>query len=155
MSLEKLLKELELSGKIKKQTTDETYLNGLLHAATNNFNAAADNLNRHNEVAFKAAYDGLLQISRVILLINGYRPHDGEQHKTTFIVAGAYLGDNFKGLVSKIDKYRRRRNECIYNPIDMISAKEAEAIIDTAKSYQNAVKTYLKGCKIQLELFDE
>jgi len=155
MSLPKLLKELEAQGKIKKQKTDETYLNGLLHAASVNFEAATSNLNHYNEVAFKAAYDGLLQISRVILLINGYRPHDGEQHKTTFIVAGAFLGDEFKELISKIDKYRKRRNECIYNPIDMISEKEAASILETSKKYQKAVSHYLKGFKMQLELFNE
>jgi len=154
MSLQKLLKELETQGKIKKQKTDESYLNGMLHSASINFKAAADNMNRYNEVAFKAAYDGLLQISRVVLLINGYRPHDGEQHKTTFIVAGAFLGDEFNDLISKIDSYRRRRNECIYNPIDSISSKEAESILETSKKYRAIVAQYLRSLNVQLDMFD-
>jgi len=154
MSLQKLLKDLEVQGKIKKQQTDDIYLNGLLHAANINFKASTDNLNKYSEVAFKSAYEGLLQLSRVILLINSYRPTDGEQHRTTFIVAGAFLGDEFENLIIRIDKYRKRRNESIYNPIDGISVEEAKSILETTKKYRQAVSEYLKSLDVQLDLFD-
>src|SRR3990172_469032 len=115
MNLESLLDKLMKEGKIKKQKTDVHYLNGLLNAAHNNFLAAKYNLDGGFwETAFKSAYDGLLQISRFVLLLNGYRPDDGEQHKTTFIVAGAFLGDDFSDLIERIDRYRIKRNNAIY-----------------------------------------
>ncbi|MCK4430227.1 MAG: hypothetical protein KAW19_02895, partial [Candidatus Aminicenantes bacterium] len=56
------------------------YLNNLLVSAKRNFEAAALVKEKVDEAAFKLVYDGLLQIGRLILLMNGYRPDDGEQH---------------------------------------------------------------------------
>lgn len=110
MSLKNLLDKLLQEGKIRKQDTDINYLNNLLNSARQNFSSAKYNLKGHfYETAFKSTYDGLLQISRALLLLNGYRPDDGEQHKTTFMVAGAVLGEEFKELIERIDRYRVKR----------------------------------------------
>lgn len=155
MNLENLLNKLLEEGKIRKQDTDINFLNGLLSAAHQNFLAAKYNLGGgFSETAFKSAYDGLLQISRVILFLNGFRPDDGEQHKTTFLVAGALLGDDFSELIGKIDRYRIKRNNAVYQPIDFISRNEAMGILNLAKEYWLAVKKYLKDKNKQLELFN-
>lgn len=86
--------------------------------------------------------------------MNGFRPDDGEQHKTTFLVAGALLGDDFSELIGKIDRYRIKRNNAVYQPIDFISKSEAEGIIKSSKEYWFSVKKYLKDKNKQLELFD-
>lgn len=71
MNLENLLNKLLKEDKIKKQKTDISFLNGLLDSARQNFSSAEYNLKGcFYETAFKSAYDGLLQISRVILLLN-------------------------------------------------------------------------------------
>ncbi|MBI3638211.1 hypothetical protein HY227_00510 [Candidatus Wolfebacteria bacterium] len=155
MNLENLLNNLLEEGKIKKQETDNDFLNGLLSAARQNFLAAKYTLEgEFYDTAFKSTYDGLLQISRVILFINGYRPDDGEQHKTTFLVAGAHLGDNFSDLIGKIDRYRIKRNNAVYQPINFISKTEAMGILESAKEYWSAAKKYFKIKNKQLELFD-
>ena len=154
-NLENLLAKLLEEGKIKKQETDINYLNGLLSAAHQNFSAAKYNFDgEFMDTAFKSAYDGLLQISRVILLLNGYRPDDGEQHKTTFLVAGAFLGKEFDDLIAKIDRYRIKRNNAVYQPINFISKSEVSGILESSKEFWIAVKKYLKENNNQLELFD-
>ena len=155
MNLNKLLDKLLKEGKIKRQKTDLDYLNGLLEAAQRNFLAAKYNLkNEFPEIAFKAAYEGLLQLSRVVLLSNGFRPDDGEQHKTTFVVAGMILGKEFGDLIERIDRYRIKRNQSIYQPLCPLSKSEAEGILETAEEYWNVVKKYLKKQNKQLELFN-
>ncbi len=155
MSLENSLNNLLQEGKIKKQRTDTSYLNGLLDSARQNFLSAEYNLKGNfYETALKSAYDGLLQISRVILLLNGYRPNGTEQHKTTFMVAGIILGNDFADLIKKIDKYRVKRNRAVYQPVDFISRSEAENILKTSREYWDTVKTYLSKESSQLELFD-
>ena len=154
MNLKDLLTKLENQGKLKRQPTKPDYLNSLLHAAQRNFKAALANVDDFEEVAFKSAYEGLLQISRVVLLINGYRPDDGGQHKTTFMVAEAILGKDFKKLINRIDIYRIKRNNSIYEPTGLITKTEAKNILKTAKEYWNKVKKYLKEKDDQLELFD-
>ena len=155
MNLNKLLDKLLKEGKIKRQKTDLDYLNGLLEAAQRNFLAAKYNLkNEFPEIAFKAAYEGLLQLSRVVLLSNDFRPDDGEQHKTTFMVAGMILGKEFGDLIERIDRYRIKRNQSIYQPLCPLSKSEAEGILETAEEYWNVVKKYFKKQNKQVELFN-
>jgi hypothetical protein len=70
----KLFDRLSREGKLKRQKTDIDYLNALLDSARRNFEAALVVRGRIEEAAFKLFYDGLLQISRVVVLLNGYRP---------------------------------------------------------------------------------
>lgn len=155
MNLPNFLNQLEKEGKIKRQATDISHLNASLRAASDNLASARFNLkNGYKETAFKSAYDALLQISRVILLLNGFRPDDGEQHKTTFKVAGAILGEEFAELISRIDRFRIKRNSLIYDPLHAISAAEAASILESSRIYWNQAKKYLRSSTRQLELFD-
>jgi hypothetical protein len=61
---ERLIKE----GKLKPQEADIDYLNALLDAARRNFETALVLRGKIDEAAFKLFYDGLLQISRVVVL---------------------------------------------------------------------------------------
>jgi len=154
-NLKNLLDKLLEEGKIREQDTDINYLNGLLVSAKQNFLSAKYNLKGgFYETAFKSAYDGLLQISRVILLFNGYRPDDGEQHKTTFMVAGAILGKELEELIGRIDRYRIKRNRAVYQPTNFMSKSEAEGVLGAAEEYWHSVKKYLKAKSRQLKMFD-
>lgn len=51
------------------------------------------------------------------------------------MVVGAILGKEFKKLVERIDRYRVKRNNAVYQPIDFLSKSEAEGILETAKEY--------------------
>ena len=155
MNSDSLLAKLLKEGKLKEQLTDVQSLNGLLDSARRNLQSAEYNLGGgFHETAFKAAYDGLLQISRVVLLLHGYRPDNGEQHKTTFLVAGALLGKEFEELIERIDRYRVKRHKAIYQPLDFISKSEAENALNTAKEYQRLVGAYLRKKNHQIELFN-
>ncbi len=127
----------------------------MLDAARRNFEAATIVKGKVDEAAFKLVYDGLLQIGRVILLVNGYRPEDGEQHKTTFSVTGEFPGKEFNDLINKIQKFRIKRNDCIYEPRGLISKSEAEAIYKTSQEFWSKAKVYLQKRNPQLKLFKE
>ncbi|MFZ2053933.1 MAG: hypothetical protein WAU81_07010 [Candidatus Aminicenantales bacterium] len=150
-SFDRLIKE----GKLKRQKAEINYLNALLDAAGRNFEAALVVRRRVDEAAFKLFYDGLLQISRVVVLLKGYRPDDGEQHKTTFFVAGEILGPDYKALIRKIQKLRVKRNICLYDPKGLIGKTETEAMYETAKKFWNKVRSYLEKANPQLNLFEE
>jgi len=155
MSLKNLLDELVKEGKLKRQDTGVDYLNSLLEAAKRNFEAAALVKGKVDEAAFKLVYDGLLQIGRLILLLNGYCPDDGEQHKTTFLVAGELLGKEYNYLINKIQRFRIKRNICIYEPKGLINKSEVEAIYRVFKEFWRKVRIYLKEKNPQLKLFNE
>jgi uncharacterized protein (UPF0332 family) len=155
MNSKDFLNELVSKGKLKKQTTDMGYLNGLIEAAKRNFDAAALVKNKVDEAAFKLIYDGLLQISRAVVMLNGYRPDDGEQHKTTFLAAGELMGGEFHDLTDRIQKFRIKRNNCVYEPKGLITGSEVDAILNTAKEYWPRVKRYLQSKNPQLKLFKD
>ena len=153
MNSRALFDRLEKEGKLKRQKADADYLNALLDAAGRNFEAALVVRGQVDEAAFKLFYDGLLQISRVILLLNGLRPDDGEQHKTTFLAAGEILGPEYEDLIRKIQKLRVKRNLCLYDPQGLIGKSETEAMYITAKKFWNKVRSYLEKTNPQLRLF--
>lgn len=153
MSLENTLNNLIKAGKLKKQTTGIDYLDGLLAAAKRNFAAATLLKDKIDEAAFKLVYDGLLQIGRVVLLVNGYRPDDGEQHKTTFLVAGELLGTEYVDLIARIQRFRVKRNDCIYEPKYLISKAETEAIFEISRKFWSKVRVYLERQNPQLKPF--
>jgi hypothetical protein len=150
-----LFDRLSREGKLKRQKTDTDYLNALLDAAGRNFEAALVVRGRVDEAAFKLFYDGLLQISRVVVLLHGYRPDDGEQHKTTFLAAGEILGSEYEDLIRKIQKLRIKRNSCVYDPKGLIGKSETDAMYNTAKIYWTKVRQYLEKANPQLKLFNE
>lgn len=153
MALENLLNDLVREGKLKKQKTGVDYLNDLLFSAKRNFEAAILIKDKVDEAAFKLIYDGLLQIGRVIVLLNGYRPDDGEQHKTTFTVAGEFLGHDFQDIILKIQKFRVKRNDCIYEPKGLVTNNETDAILITAREFWAKARSYLETKNQQLKLF--
>jgi hypothetical protein len=155
MSSGNLLERLSREGKLKPQKADIEYLNALIDAARKNFEAALAVRAIAEEACFKLFYDGLLQISRVVVLLNGYRPDDGEQHKTTFNAAGEILGSEYEDLIKKMQKLRVKRNACIYDPRDLIGESETDAIYSTAKKFWDKVRVYLKKTDPQLRLFKE
>ena len=155
MTSESSLTRLEREGKLRRQTADLGFLNDLLDAARRNFEAAHVLQGKVDEAAFKLYYDGLLQVSRVVLLTAGYRPDDGEPHKTTFQAAGEILGPDFADLIRKIQKYRVKRNDCVYEPRGLIGRSEAEAIHQTARVFWAKVRARLEKENPQLRLFAE
>jgi len=155
MSSSKLFERLCKEGKLKPQKADLDYLNAMLDAARKNFDAALAVRAIAEEAAFKLFYDGLLQISRVVVLLKGYRPDDGEQHKTTFFAAGEILGSEYEDLIRKMQKLRVKRNACIYDPRDLIGKSETDAIYDTARKFWKRVRVYLEKANPQLTLFKE
>jgi hypothetical protein len=155
MSSRDLFDKLSQEGKLKRQKAETDYLNALLDSAARNFEAALVVRGKIEEAAFKLFYDGLLQISRVVVLLNGYRPDDGEQHKTTFLAAGELLGPEYEDLIRKIQKLRIKRNICIYDPKELIGKSETDAIYETAKRFWSRVRAYLEKRNPQLKLFKE
>jgi hypothetical protein len=155
LSSKTLFERPSQEGKLKRQKAEIDYLDALLDSARRNFEAGLVVRGRIEEAAFKLFYDGLLQISRVVVLLNGYRPDGGEQHKTTFLAAGELLGPEYEDLIRKIQKLRIKRNICIYDPKELIGKSETDAIYKTAKIFWNKVRQYLEKTNPQLKLFSE
>jgi uncharacterized protein (UPF0332 family) len=96
--LENYLKNLEFKGLLKKEKIGIDQVKALLTSASRNVSASEKNLSIDEEACYTLAYNAMLKIARALVFLQGYRPSDGQQHKTTSEVAGKLLGKEFSEL---------------------------------------------------------
>lgn len=128
-------------GLIKKQKVDFSQTKALLLRAQKDVIAAKANLEIDEEVTYNYAYLAMLRCGRSIVFMKGYRSVDGQQHKTIIELSGEILGEEFKNIVKKFDRMRRKRNQFTYDPFIPVSKIEAENALKTAEEF---VKIVLK-----------
>jgi hypothetical protein len=87
------------------------------------------------------------------MLLHGYRPDDGGQHKTTVEFASLVLGEKYRTLTRRFDQMRRRRNLFTYDPVDNLTEKETMEALTTAKRFVQEIIQWIKEKDPQLELF--
>jgi len=128
-------------GLIKKQKTDLSQIEALLLRAQKDIVAAKANLEIDEEVTYNYAYLAMLRCGRSIVFMKGYRSVDGQQHKTIIELSGEILGKEFKNIIKKFDRMRRKRNQFTYDPFIPVSKIEAKNALKTAEEF---VKIVLK-----------
>ncbi len=153
MGLESYLKRLESRGFLRKEKIGIDQVKALLAGAYKNIAASEKNLSIDEEACYTLAYNAMLKISRALVFLQGYRPHDGQQHKTTIEITGVILGEEFKNLIDMFDIMRKKRNQFTYDPLLPLSLTEAKTALKTAKEFHMKVKLYLDEQYPQLKLF--
>lgn len=128
-------------GLIKKQKIDFSHIEALLLRAQKDIITAEANLKIDEEVTYNYAYLAMLRCGRSIVFMKEYRSVDGQQHKTIIELSGEILGEEFKSIVKKFDRMRRKRNQFTYDPFFPVSKIEAENALKTAEEF---VKIVLK-----------
>ena len=86
------------------------------------------------------------------LLIEGFRPADGAQHKTVVEVISAILGDRYKSLTGHFETMRRKRNEITYEAGVLLSKDEVKEAFCDAISLVKEILARIKSQNPQLEL---
>jgi uncharacterized protein (UPF0332 family) len=152
-NLENYLKRLESAGLLKKERIGIDQVKALLISASRNIAASEKNLSIDEEACYTLAYNAMLKIARVLVFLQGYRPYDGQQHKTTIDVAGEILGKEFRNLIDIFDRMRKKRNQFTYEPMLPLSLREARNALKTANVFYKKVKTFLDEKYPQLKLF--
>lgn len=128
-------------GLIKKQKINFSHIEALLLRAQKDIITAEANLKIDEEVTYNYAYLAMLRCGRSIVFMKEYRSVDGQQHKTIIELSGEILGEEFKSIVKKFDRMRRKRNQFTYDPFLPVSKIEAENALKTAEEF---VKIVLK-----------
>ena len=128
-------------GLIKKQKVDFSQIEALLLRAQKDIITAKANLEIDEEVTYNYAYLAMLRCGRSIVFMKGYRSVDGQQHKTIIELSGGILEKEFKNIIKKFDRMRRKRNQFTYDPFIPVSKIEAKNALMTA---ENFVKIVLK-----------
>lgn len=152
--LENYFKSLESKGLLKKEKIGMDQVKTLLLSASRNISASEKNLSIDEEACYTLAYNAMIKIARALVFLQGYRPSDGHQHKTTIEVAGEILGKEFRNLIEMFDRMRKKRNQFTYDPMLPLSLTEAKTALKTADDFYERVRNFLDKKYPQLKLFE-
>ena len=142
--IEDLIKKLEKEGKLAAQKVGIVQIEALLKESIIDLEESKKTLHIADRATYIMAYTAMLKAGRALLLLKGYRPTDGAQHKTVVEMTGAILGDKYTGLISHFETMRRKRNELTYEAGTLLSGSESKQALDDATLL---VKNILKEAK--------
>lgn len=144
MTYEKFIEEYLNKGLLKKQKPSFSAVEKLVIRCTKDLKTAKANLAIDEGIAHSVAYLAMLRAGRAFMLLKGFRPADGYQHKTVVEFMSYSLGEEYRNIVERFDRMRRKRNIFTYE-IDMsISRTEADSAFGTAVKFVNLIKNVIK-----------
>ena len=152
MNYNKLINDLINKGLIKKQSIDFNQIKNLLLRAKKDLIVAKQNLDIDEEVTYNYAYLSMLRCGRALMFLKGYRPDDGQQHKTVIDFVAVILESQFSTLLNKFDIMRRKRHQFTYDPLLPVSRTEAENALKSAAEFVNKITELVEKENPQLEL---
>lgn len=98
------------------------------------------------------AYNAMLKAGRALILLQGYVPDNGSQHKTVVEMTSAILGDRYKAIAGHFETMRRKRNEMTYESGTLLSKSEAQKAFSDAIALVKKIFVEVKSQNPQFEL---
>ena len=150
--IEDLIKKLEKEGKLAAQKVGIVQIEALLKESIIDLEESKKTLHIADRATYIMAYTAMLKAGRALILLKGYRPTDGAQHKTVVEMTGAILGDKYTSLISHFETMRRKRNELTYEAGTLLSGSESKQALDDATSLVKNILKEAKSRNPQLEM---
>jgi len=150
--LDKLIKKLEKARKLRKQKVGFVQIEALLKEAALDLEEAKKIAHLAERATYLLAYNAMLKAGRALMLLKGYVPDDGAQHKTVVEMTSAILGDSYRELTEKFETMRRKRNEMTYESGTLLSKSEAQKAFSDAIALVEKIFAEAKAQNLQLEL---
>jgi len=110
MTYENFLEEFLSKGLLRKQIPDLQSVQRLVLRAYKELRTAKANLEIDEGIAYTVAYLAMLHAARAFMLMRGFRPADGNQHRTVVEFISRLLGKEFAVITEQFDRMRRKRN---------------------------------------------
>ena len=145
-------KKLEKEGKLATQKVGIVQIEAFLKEAIIDLEESKKTLHIADRATYIMAYIAMLKAGRALLLLKGYRPTDGAQHKTVVEMTSAILGEKYTDLVSHFETMRRKRNELTYDAGTLLSGSESKQALDDATELVGNILKEAKSRNPQLEL---
>jgi uncharacterized protein (UPF0332 family) len=98
------------------------------------------------------AYMAMLKAGRALLLLHGFVPDDGAQHRSVVEFAAAKLGLKWAETTMRFERMRRKRNDMTYEAGVALSKSEALQAFDDAASLVRAILDIAKAADPQIRL---
>ena len=126
--------ELENKGLIRRIKINFKQIYNFLSRSKQDLETAKFNLSIDEAWSYAIAYHAMLRAGRSLMMSFGFRPLGKDRHATVVRFAGIVFGHEYKDLINKFDRMRRKRHDFIYDPNRPIPRQEADqAIADAEK----------------------
>jgi len=148
------VKEYKNRGLIKEEKIGFDQVTKHISRARKDLKVAEANLKIDTEAAYNYAYLAMLRVGRALMFSYGFRPVDGEQHKTVVSFCEHILGKNFLEPVRHFDRMRKKRNRFTYDEPDLlVSETETRFAFKNAKEFVKEISGYIQRENPQQKLF--
>ena len=144
MTYDKFIGQSLGTGLIQKQKSSIGAVEKLLSRSTKDLVASRANLKIDEGIAYTVAYLAMLRAARGFMLLRGFRPSNGYQHKTVVQFIGEALGKSYAAIIERFDRMRRKRNIFTYEIDVTISHTEAVAALRTAEEFVRLIIEIIK-----------
>jgi uncharacterized protein (UPF0332 family) len=147
-----LINKFLREGRLRKQEAGFVQIESLLKEAIADLKEAKKIASIAERATYIMAYMAMLKAGRALLLMNGYVPDDGAQHKTVVEITGDILGKKYEELIQHYETMRRKRNEMTYEAGTLLSKAESEQSFKDAIDLVRTILAKVKAKNPQLEL---
>jgi len=89
------------------------------------------------------AYQGILQAAAAALAASGYRA-ERDQHHHRILKSLRFTVGLDGDTVDRLDKYRKKRNQGVYEAVGVVSEQEVSEIVRVAKDLRVRIEDWLK-----------
>ena len=113
---------------------------------------------KDDEWAFAAAYQAMARSARALILSEGLRPkgiRSRDTHKTVVTASGIILGVQYKSMINKFDRMRRKYQSFMEEAGRIISKYEAGQAIKDAEEFLALVIGRIKEKYSQMSLLND
>jgi hypothetical protein len=92
---------------------------------------------------FATAYNAVLQLAKMAIACAGFRVMGTGHHQTTFEAVELAMGPAVSNLVSYFDTCRRKRNMLDYDNAHVVTATEAQELVQKAEEFRTLVEQWI------------
>lgn len=151
-------KELQDMGMLEAQVTETVEVIGLITRAERDLATSKLLQEKDEEWAFAAAYIAMARSARALILSEGYRPkgvRGRDIQKTIVTAVGVILGEQYKSLINKFDRMRRKYQNFMEESSRVISKYEAGQAISDAEEFFGLVSGRIREKYSQMSLLND
>jgi uncharacterized protein (UPF0332 family) len=150
--------ELKEMGSVEERTAEITEVIALVTRAERDLATSQLLQEKDEEWAFAAAYQAMARSARALILSEGFRPkgvRGRDAQKTVITAAGVILGDQYKSLINKFDRMRRKYQSFVEDAGRIISRYEAGQAIKDAEEFTALVNGRIREKYSQMSLLND
>ncbi len=148
------LKEM---GIVEERTAEIAEVISLVTRAERDLSTSRLLQDKDEEWAFAAAYQAMARSARALILSEGLRPKGSRRdtHKTVVTASGILLGEQYKSMINKFDRMRRKYQNFMEEAGRIISRYEASQAVKDAEEFHALVHARIKEKYSQMSLLND